>query len=114
MRGASFRAMVQPPIREIAVVTLNGEECGTLYAPPYRLDVTDSLRPGDNVLRITIGNATAAALAAPDAARGLEADVAASHEQYGVRFRMQDVDHAADGLRSGLLAVPTLRWEASR
>ncbi|MGN6198438.1 glycosyl hydrolase [Humibacter sp.] len=114
MRGASFRAMVQPPIREIAVVTLNGVECGTLYAPPYRLDVTDSLRPGDNVLRITAGNATAAALAAPNAARSLEADVAASHEQYGVRFRMQDVEHAADGLRSGLLAVPTLRWEASR
>ncbi|GAB3614962.1 glycosyl hydrolase family 2 protein [Humibacter ginsengisoli] len=114
MRGASFRAMVEPPVREIAVVAVNGVECGTLYAPPYRLDVTGALRPGDNVLSVTVGNATAAALAAPDVVQALEADVAASHERYGVRFRMQDVEHAADGLRSGLLAVPTLRWEGSR
>ncbi|GAB3794311.1 glycosyl hydrolase [Humibacter antri] len=113
MRGASFRAMVEPPIREIAVVALNDVECGTLYAPPYRLEVTEALRRGDNVLRISVGNATAAALAAPDAVRRLEADVAASYARYGVRFRMQDVEHAADGLRSGLLTVPVLRWEAS-
>jgi hypothetical protein len=110
MRGASYRAMIEAPIREIAIVAVNGVECGTLYAPPYRVDVTAALRPGENVLRVTVGNATAAALAAPEAVRELESDVAASHERYGVRFRMQDIEHAADGLRSGLLTVPALRW----
>jgi hypothetical protein len=27
---------------------------------------------------------------------------------------MQDVEHAADGLRSGLLSIPVLRWWAER
>jgi hypothetical protein len=112
MRGASYRAMVEAPIREVATVTVNGVDCGTLYAPPYLVDVTHAVRQGDNVLRIAVGNATAAALAAPEAVRRLDADVAATHERYGMRFRMQDVEHAADGLRSGLLTVPALRWTA--
>jgi hypothetical protein len=112
VRGASYRAMIEAPIREMAIVTVNGVECGTLYAPPYRVDVTAALHAGENVLRVAVGNATAAALAAPEAARELESEVASSHERYGVRFRMQDIEHAADGLRSGLLAVPALRWSA--
>jgi hypothetical protein len=112
MRGASYRAMVEAPIREVATVTVNEVDCGTLYAPPYLVDVSHAVRQGDNVLRIAVGNATAAALAAPEAVRRLDADVAATHERYGMRFRMQDVEHAADGLRSGLLTVPALRWTA--
>lgn len=114
MRGASYRAMVEAPVREVAAVSVNGVECGTLYAPPYRVDVSKAVRAGENHVRVVVGNATAAALAAPETARRLEADVAASHERYGARFRMQDVEHAADGLRSGLLSIPVLKWWADR
>lgn len=110
LRGASYRAMVEAPIREAATVTVNDIECGILYAPPYRVDVTDAVHPGDNVVRITVGNSAAAALAAPAAVRELEAQVDAVGKLYGVRFRMQEVAHAADDLRSGLLTVPLLRW----
>jgi hypothetical protein len=110
MRGASYRAMVEAPIREEAMVEVNGVACGTIYAPPYRVDVTHAVRAGENALRIVVGNASAAALASDEAMRTLESDVAASHRRYGTRFRMQDVEHAADGLRSGLLTVPALRW----
>ena len=34
--------------------------------------------------------------------------VAESERRYGRRFRMQELDLAMDGVRSGLLAVPTL------
>jgi hypothetical protein len=114
MRGASYRAMVEPPVREIAAVSVNGVDCGMLYAPPYRVDVSEAVQAGENHVRVVVGNATAAALAAPETARRLEAEVAASHERYGVRFRMQDVEHAADGLRSGLLSIPVLRWWTER
>jgi hypothetical protein len=114
MRGASYRAMVEAPVREVAAVSVNGVDCGMLYAPPYRVDVSKAVSAGENHVRVVVGNATAAALAAAETARRLEADVAASHERYGMRFRMQDVEHAADGLRSGLLSIPVLRWWAER
>lgn len=110
IRGASYRTEVESPIREVAVVELNGIECGVLYAPPYRLDVTHAVRPGANVLRVAVSNASAAALGDPDAISAIDATVDGTRTRYGQRFRMQDLEHATDGLRSGLLTVPTLRW----
>ena len=34
--------------------------------------------------------------------------VAESERRYGRRFRMQELDRAMDGIRSGLLACPAL------
>lgn len=110
IRGASYRAMVEPPIREIACIELNGIDCGVLYAPPYRVDLTHAIRPGINVLRVTVGNATAAALSRPDVVNARNESIDEARSQYGSRFRMQDLDNAQVGLRSGLLTVPTLRW----
>jgi hypothetical protein len=111
MRGASFRAEVEPPVREIAVVEVNGVECGVLYAPPYRVDVTSALRAGRNTLRVRVANSTAARLGDPAVRAAIDAAVAESHAVHGARFRMQDLDQATVGLRSGLLAVPVLRWD---
>ena len=38
----------------------------------------------------------------------IEALVSAGERRYGRRFRMQDVERAMEGVRSGLLAVPSL------
>jgi hypothetical protein len=38
----------------IAVVTLNGKKLRTLWTPPYRLDVTDALKSGENTLQIEV------------------------------------------------------------
>jgi hypothetical protein len=38
----------------IAVVTLNGKKLRTLWTPPYRLDVTDALKSGENTLQVEV------------------------------------------------------------
>ncbi|HEY0946876.1 MAG TPA: glycosyl hydrolase [Opitutaceae bacterium] len=43
-------------VAEVAQVTINGRTAGILWRPPYRLDVTDLLRPGRNILRISVAN----------------------------------------------------------
>jgi hypothetical protein len=39
-----------------ARVFLNGEDLGVVWKPPYAVDVTDRLRPGDHALRIEVAN----------------------------------------------------------
>ncbi len=43
-------------VHEIATVTLNGKPIGTVWHAPYRLDVTNGLRRGENVLEIKVVN----------------------------------------------------------
>ena len=40
----------------IATVTLNGQELGTLWKPPFRIDITDRLKPGRNTLEVRVVN----------------------------------------------------------
>ena len=40
----------------MAEVKLNGRELGILWKPPYRVDVTDTLKPGDNLLEVKVVN----------------------------------------------------------
>lgn len=48
--------LVIDEVAEVAKVTINGRVAGTLWRPPYRLDVTDFVRAGANTLSITVGN----------------------------------------------------------
>lgn len=41
-------------VEMIAVVTLNDETLRTLWTPPYTLDITGALKPGENKLRIEV------------------------------------------------------------
>lgn len=43
-------------VRELACVSINGISCGTLWKEPYRVDVTNAVRPGENSLEITVIN----------------------------------------------------------
>lgn len=107
IRGRSYRAEVAPPVGEIAVVVANGVHVGLIWSPPYRLDLAAQLHAGANLLEITVFNTAANALAA-DASVAEWA--AASEARWGRRFRMQELPRAADGVSSGLLAVPTLAF----
>lgn len=40
----------------MAEVMLNGKPLGTLWKAPFILDVTDAVRPGDNLLQVTVVN----------------------------------------------------------
>ena len=43
-------------LREIAQVSLNGRSLGTIWIPPFALDISKAARPGRNRLRITVAN----------------------------------------------------------
>ena len=43
-------------VREIAEVKVNGQSCGTVWCPPWRVDVTDAVKAGDNKLQIEVVN----------------------------------------------------------
>ncbi|MEO7494610.1 MAG: glycosyl hydrolase [Massilia sp.] len=43
-------------VQNIARVRLNGRELGTLWKPPFRLDLTSALRIGRNVLEVEVTN----------------------------------------------------------
>jgi hypothetical protein len=43
-------------VQVIAEVKLNGKELGILWKPPFRLDVTDATKPGENRLEVKVVN----------------------------------------------------------
>ena len=43
-------------VRELAEVKVNGKSCGIVWSPPFRVDVTDAVKPGVNRLAIEVVN----------------------------------------------------------
>jgi beta-galactosidase/beta-glucuronidase len=43
-------------VEVIAKVAINGKPLGSLWKPPFRIDVTDAVRKGDNLLEIEVTN----------------------------------------------------------
>ncbi|MGI4866085.1 MAG: glycosyl hydrolase [Janthinobacterium lividum] len=43
-------------VANLAEVQLNGKPCGIAWTAPYRVDITDALKKGDNQLRILVTN----------------------------------------------------------
>jgi hypothetical protein len=106
LRGNSFAALVAPPVREAAAVFVNGRRAGSVWAPPYRVDLTDLLRDGANEIRIDVYNTAINRLAEG----GHLPDTDPLVERYGQRFRLQDLE----GLRplpSGILSLPRIVTE---
>ena len=48
-------------VHECAEIWINGRLAGTRIWPPYRVDVTEFLRPGENEMRIVVSNLMAIA-----------------------------------------------------
>jgi hypothetical protein len=43
-------------VKELARVRLNGRELGVVWCPPWRIEITDAIRPGTNHLEIEVVN----------------------------------------------------------
>ena len=43
-------------VNDLAVVRVNGRELGTLWQPPYRVDITTAVKPGTNTLEVDVVN----------------------------------------------------------
>jgi alpha-L-rhamnosidase len=76
-----------PPIREAAVIYVNGQRAGSLWCPPYRLDVAKFLKPGRNDLRVMVGNTALNYMAG----RKLP-DYKLLNLRYGERFQPQEME----------------------
>lgn len=110
--GKGYRVLLDPPVREVAIVEIDDREVGMLWRPPYRLDLTGRLRAGTSRLRLRVLGTTAAAAAAPENAGPAAEAVAASHAAYGERFQQQDLDLLLDGVATGIAQVPVLHRRA--
>jgi hypothetical protein len=56
MSFAGMRAWLEGPVREAAVVYVNGKRAGSVWSPPYSVDVAPLLQAGINRFRIEVGN----------------------------------------------------------
>ncbi len=43
-------------VHHVARVVVNGVDCGVAWTPPYRVDISSALRPGENTLDVRITN----------------------------------------------------------
>ncbi len=98
-RRLGFRAWFDGPVREAAVVDVNGTRVGSVWCPPYRLDVTRALVAGPNRIRVRVGNTAMNQMAG----RALP-NYRLLNLRYGERFVPQDMDAVAE-LPSGLTAT---------
>jgi hypothetical protein len=84
---SGMQTWFDPPVREAAVVYVNDQRAGSVWSPPYSLEVTRLLRPGKNKLRIIVGN-----LALNYMAGHKLPDYRLLNLRYGERFQAQDMD----------------------
>ncbi len=99
------RAWLDAPIREAAVIYVNDRRAGSLWCPPYSLDISGLLTKGPNKLRIEVGN-----LAVNHLAGQALPDYRLLNLRYGVRFEpqdMKDLKPIPSGLFGSIRLVPT-------
>jgi hypothetical protein len=97
MPSEGMQTWFEGPVREAAVVYVNDQRAGSVWHPPYAVNVTGLLRTGENQLRIVVANTSInemAGVALPD--------YRLLNSRYGERFTPQDMDHLQP-LPSGLL-----------
>ncbi len=87
-------------VRDLATVRVNGRELATLWHAPFRVDVTDALRAGDNELEIEVVNVWN---------NRLVGDLAKPADQRSTFLLAPTVKANAPLLPAGLLGPVTLR-----
>jgi hypothetical protein len=93
----NMRAYLESPVREAAEVFLNGQLAGYIWHPPYCLDLTPFIQPGQNELKIVVGNSAINTLAGRS-----QPDYRLLYARYGTLFVPQDMDFL-EPLPSGIL-----------
>jgi hypothetical protein len=93
----SAQAYYDPPIREGALVTINGQAAGALWHPPYRLEVSKLLKTGENHIEIRVYNTAINAWSALP-----PHDYGPLIAKYGDRFQMRDLEDVKP-ISSGIL-----------
>lgn len=97
LKSSGMQAWLDGPVREAAVVYVNDTRAGSVWCPPYAVDVTGLLKHGVNRLRIQVANTAVNHMAG----RSLP-DYRLLNLRYGTRFEPQDMDKIQP-VASGLL-----------
>ncbi len=84
-------------VMEAAVVFVNDVRAGSVWCPPYEIDVTSLLRRGDNRIRILVANTAINQMSGKPLP-----DYRLLNQRYGKRFDPQDMDKMKP-IESGLL-----------
>jgi hypothetical protein len=101
-----IHALLDAPIREAAIVYVNGQRVGTLWHPPYRLDVSRFVRRGENRVEVRVFNTAINLLAGQP-----PHDFKPLYAKYGERFQMQDMENLQP-IPSGLFGPISLVEES--
>ena len=99
LHQAGMRTWYDSPLREAALVYVNGKLAGSVWHPPYRIDLTALLHAGMNQLKIVVANTAINELAGRAAP-----DYRLLNLRYGEKFTPQDMDHL-EPLPSGILGA---------
>jgi hypothetical protein len=97
LHQAGMRTWYDPPLRDAALVYMNGKLAGSVWHPPYRIDVAPLLHAGTNTMKIVVANTAINELAGRAAP-----DYRLLNLRYGEKFTPQDMDHLQP-LPSGIL-----------
>lgn len=92
-----IQAWLDSPVREAAVVYINEVRAGSVWCPPYSIEVRKFLRPGQNRIRILVANTAMNYMAGHSLP-----DYRLLNLRYGERFQPQDMDKI-QALPSGIL-----------
>ena len=93
----NMRAYLEGPVREAAEVYVNSQRAGVVWHPPYSIDLTSSMKPGKNELRIVVGNTAINSLAGQTLP-----DYRLLNDRYGERFVPQGMENL-EALPSGIV-----------
>ena len=98
----NMQAYLESPVREAAAVYVNEQLAGYVWHPPFKVEVTKLLRPGENRIRVVVGNTAINELAG----RALP-DYRLLYSKYGVEFIPQGMENLKP-LPSGMLGSVSL------
>lgn len=98
----NMRAYLESPVREAAQVFVNDRFAGCVWHPPFQVEITKFLKPGENKIRIVVGNTAINELAGT-----VLPDYRLLHSRYGVEFIPQDMRNLQP-LPSGILGALSL------
>jgi hypothetical protein len=98
-------ALLDPPIREAAIIYVNGKQAGSLWHPPYRVDISALVHKGQNRIEVHVFNTAINELAGQP-----PRDYTALYAKYGKRFEPQDMDNLKP-IPSGLIGHVSLLQE---
>ncbi len=96
-RTNGMQAWLEGPVREAAEVYVNDRRAGSIWCPPYTVEITGLLKPGANKIRIQAANTAINHMAGRSSP-----DYRLLNQLYGKRFDPQDMNNLQP-IPSGLL-----------